>query len=388
MTRKLRHGWDGRFPRNEIVSLLDVSRRFNLAESTARELTFREVLDLIGPEATLDISLGYGSSQGLPALRERIARPRQILADHVVTTHGTALGLAMLALELCIPGREAILASPCFPPSRDSLRAGGGETKVLGLRFDDGYRLDLERLEALISPRTALVSLATPQNPSGVALRDAEIDATLSLLDELAPDAFLFIDETYREAPYGDRCPSASFAASHPRVITGSSVSKAHGAPGLRVGWLTTTDDILLERLVMAKMNLVISGSPLNESIAAALLVREAEVLGPRRAMLAEAITLVEAWAERHTELIDWVKPDAGALCVMRLRPRVFDDEAVERFWKLLPDEDLQLAGGHWFGEARRVFRLGFGFLPIEDLPPALDALGGVLRSTLNGSGF
>jgi hypothetical protein len=57
------------------------------------------------------------------------------------------------------------------------------------------------------------------------------------------------------------------------------------------------------------------------------------------------------------------------------LRSDVFDDYAVSRFWDVLPNLDLQLASGPWFGESNRVFRLGFGYLPAERLGPALAAL-------------
>ena len=62
--------WQGRFARNDIISLLDINRRFNLAESTAQDLTFGEILDLAGGAAALrDLRMGYGSSSGLPRLR-------------------------------------------------------------------------------------------------------------------------------------------------------------------------------------------------------------------------------------------------------------------------------------------------------------------------------
>ncbi len=73
------------------------------------------------------------------------------------------------------------------------------------------------------------------------------------------------------------------------------------------------------------------------------------------------------------------MRPDAGALCCLRLRSDAFDDAAVLRFWSLLPSHDLQLASGAWFGESERVFRLGFGYLPPERLAAALSALSAAL---------
>ena len=118
--------WTGRFPRNEIISLLDVNRHFNLAESTSNDLTLGEIVDLAGGMAVLgNLKMGYGSSAGLPRLRAAIAALTGVEAGDVITMQGTALGLFLLAMELCRPGDEAVIATPCFPPSRDLLVGTG-----------------------------------------------------------------------------------------------------------------------------------------------------------------------------------------------------------------------------------------------------------------------
>ena len=371
--------WQGRFPYNEIISLLDVNRPFNLAESTSQDLTVGDVLDLAGLETLRGLKLGYGRSSGSAELREEIAKVCQVSADHIVTTQGTALGLFLLAFELCRPGDEAVLVTPCFPPSRDCLLGAGVTVREVRLSFDDNYRLDLDTLAASLSAKTKLVSLATPQNPSGVNTPRATIEKVLALLDASAPQAVLFIDEVYREATYGDATAPDSFAGMHPRIVTGSSVSKALGAPGLRTGWLTVADAELRSRLVVAKVNTVLSGSVLDEALAAALLRKREAVLAPRRRMLAECLKELTVWCDTERQRIEWIRPGGGALCCVRLRADCFDDDSVARFWALLPGHELQLASGAWFGESARVFRLGFGYLPPERLCPALAALSTVL---------
>ena len=371
--------WRGRFPYNEIISLLDVNRPFNLAESTSQDLTVGEVLDMAGLDAVRGLKLGYGRSAGSAELREAIAQVCGVPAEHVVTTQGTALALFLLAFETCRPGDEAVLVTPCFPPSRDCLLGAGVAVREVRLTFENGYRLDLEALAAQLTPKTRLVSLASPQNPSGVCTPRATVEQIVALLEKHAPQAVLFIDETYREAAYGGEPAPESFAGTHPRIITGSSVSKALGAPGLRTGWLTVADADLRARLTVAKLNTVISGSVLDETLAAALLRNREAVLAPRRALLGQGLAELAAWCEKERARVEWVRPDGGALCCVRLRGDAFDDAAVARFWAMLPGHDLQLASGAWFGESERVFRLGFGYLPLERLAPALAALSAAL---------
>ncbi|WP_109480866.1 pyridoxal phosphate-dependent aminotransferase [Paraburkholderia sp. C35] len=371
--------WRGRFPYNEIISLLDVNLPFNLAESTSQDLTVGEVLDMAGIDSIRDLKLGYGKSAGAYALREVIAQACHVGADTIITTQGTALGLFLLAFEVCRPGDEAVLVTPCFPPVRDCLHGAGVAVREVKLAFERGYRLDLESVEAALSAKTKLVSLASPQNPGGVQTSRAEIEKLLALMAQHAPEAILFIDETYREATYGEQIASESFASLDSRIVTGASVSKALGAPGLRTGWLTVADADLRARLTVAKMNTVISGSVLDEALAAALLRNREQVLASRRRLLAGALDKLAAWCERERGHVEWVRPDAGALCCVRLRHDAFDDSAVSRFWDALPGHDLQLACGSWFGESARVFRLGFGYLPPARLGPALDALSSAL---------
>jgi aspartate/methionine/tyrosine aminotransferase len=368
--------WRGRFPKSPLSDLLDVDRRHNLAESTCRDLTVGEVLDLVGTSSELrGLALGYGASAGLLELREVLAGAYGIPTDWVITTHGTALGLLLLAMELCRPGDEAVLVRPSFPPSRDTLAGSGAALIEVPLKFSDSYRFDVARIAAVLSPKTKLVSIASPQNPNGITITHSAIIELLAAMAACAPDAWLFVDETYREAVYGNNPVPPSAATLSPRVITGASISKAHGAPGLRVGWLTVPDGTLRQRLISAKINTIVSCSVLNEALAAKLLAKAAAITAPRRRLLLQALDILARWHSTEQQRLDWVRPHAGALCCLRLKPDVFDAAGVERFWAALPASSVQLAPGSWFGEEQRVFRLGFGYLPLARLEGALAAL-------------
>jgi aspartate/methionine/tyrosine aminotransferase len=248
----------GRFSRNEIISLLEVNRRLNLAESTSYDLALGDVLAMTDVEELRSLRLGYGSAAGLSDLRDLAAEVCGVAPGNVLTTQGTALGLFLLAFELCVDGGQAVLQTPCFPPSRDALIACGATVIESPCRFDDRYEMDVDQTIEALTPQTRLVSLASPQNPSGVTVSVESLTRLLVAMDSVCPTAYLFVDETYREAVYGDAATPPSAAPLDPRVVVGTSVSKAHGAPGLRVGWLTIQDADLYERLKVAKMNTVI----------------------------------------------------------------------------------------------------------------------------------
>jgi aspartate/methionine/tyrosine aminotransferase len=365
----------GRFPANDIITLVGAAPRYDLAESVGPDLRLRELLS--GPELA-DLPLAYGTAEGDLRLRRAIAGLHGVAEDDVVITVGGMQGLFLLAFILCSGGGEAVIATPCFPPARDTLLAVGATLRQLPLAFERRYQPDLDRLRACLSPRTRLVSLASPQNPSGVAI--AALAEIAAMMAAICPDAVLLVDETYREASYGDAAPTPSALALGPRIVSLASLSKSYGAPGLRLGWAITKDPALRRELVLGKFNTVVSCSPLDEALALRLLGQRGRVLGERRRILAEGLALTAAWVAEHRDLVEWVRPDAGALCCVRLAPAAFDDAAVERFHAELPAHEVRVGIGSWFGEERRVFRLGFGLLPPPELALGLRALGAALR--------
>jgi aspartate/methionine/tyrosine aminotransferase len=365
----------GRFPRSDIISLLDNFPTHNLGESTSQDLTFGDVLDLISAHVLRDLRLGYGTAAGSAVLRARVGELTGMQADQVITTQGAALGLYLLSVEHCRAGDEVLIVTPMFPPTRDAMIGSGVTVNTVPLSFDSGYRVDAEVIAPALTSATNLVCLASPQNPNGVRARPDDIEALLAHMARVCPHALLLVDEIYRDATYGDAAIPQSFADTDRRIITSGSISKAHGAPGLRCGWLTVHDLDLRDRLVVAKMNIVLSGSVLDEALAAAILDARDDVLRPRRELLAQALQIVEQWQQGERHRIDWVRPDSGAMCCIRLRPDTFDETSVQRFWAALPELDLQLGFGEWFAESARIARLGFGYLPIDRLAPALDQL-------------
>jgi aspartate/methionine/tyrosine aminotransferase len=369
-----------RFPKNDIISLIGEMPRYDLGESVGPDLRLDDVLD---PRAQPDfggMALGYGTAQGDPRLRTLIAHAHGVTADDVVVTMGGMHALFLVAFLLCERGDEAVTVSPMFPLARNTLDVVGAKIHTVSLPFDRGYQLDAADIGRHLSARTTLVSLASPQNPSGVASSPKIVRDIVALMEERCPDAHLLLDETYREAAYGDDAVTPSAVGLSQRVISCASLSKCHGAPGLRVGWAITRDATLKDQLVVGKFNTVISCSSLDEALALHVLERRDHIMGERRQRLAEGLALTAAWVRQNEAFVEWVRPDAGALCCVRLKPAVFDDGAVDRFYEGLAREGVRVANGIWFGDEARVFRLGFGLLSKSDLESALARLSTAVR--------
>jgi aspartate/methionine/tyrosine aminotransferase len=369
-----------RFPANEIISLVNSTVRYDLAESVGPNLKLAELLDAPDQARLLDLSLSYGTPAGNPQLRESIAAVHNVAPEEVVITVGGMHALFLVAFILCERGDEAIATAPLFPQTGNALQAIGARVHYLPLTFEQRYQPNLDELRGRLAARTRLVCVATPQNPSGVAIPLATLRAVLALMADICPDAYLLVDETYREATYGTDEVAPSAVVLGPKVISIASLSKCHGAPGLRLGWAILRDPQLREQVITGKFNTVISNSTLDEALGLRVMQHRDRILGERRRRLAEGLRKTAEWIEKNNAFVEWVRPDAGALCCVRLKPAVFDDPAVRLFFDALTAAGVRVGNGDWFGDEARVFRLGFGHLALRDFQTGLGHVTAALR--------
>jgi aspartate/methionine/tyrosine aminotransferase len=362
-----------RFPPAPMIELTDVPVRFDLGESTPPPLALGDLLTPEVRDRLAALDGGYRASTGDPQLRAAIAAEVGVGPDQVLVTAGAASAMHVVALAL--PEGDAVVATPCFPPTRTVPAALGLRVVGVGLSFADGYRMDLSRFADALSRRTRLVSLATPQNPSGVRFTETEVRDLLAVVDERAPDAVLLVDETYRQTVFGDAKVPPSMAGLHPRVVTTSSLSKSHGAAGLRVGWFTSTDPEFYEAVRRAKFNTTVCGSTIDELLATEVLRRQDEFLAPRREFLTTALDTLTRWSPDKP--VDVLQPDGGAMACLRLR-----GVDPERFHAALARLETRVGRGSWFGESDEVLRIGFGHLPLDEFVEGLDRVAEALRHT------
>lgn len=359
------------FPRNEIVSLTAEQAQHELGESYGPDL---RLADLLTPELA-DLELGYGTAAGDPRLRAAIAERHGVRPDQVVVTVGGMHGIFLLSYLLLERGGQVVTTNPLFPNTRNIYASLGADVRVIPLTFDDGYRVTADAVRAQLTPETKLVSLTTPQNPSGVAIARETLQDIVIAMGEVCPDAYLMVDETYRVAAYGDDPVAETAVHLGAKVVSVASVSKCHGAAGLRIGWVVSTDGELVDQLTTGKFSTILTGAPVAEVLAVRVLEQEEQILGVRRSWLEENLRIAENWVQENSDVVEWVRPDAGALCVVRLNvdPVRFRQEAADR--------GVRLADGGWFGDEARVFRLGFGYPAAGELKAALDALREAVRA-------
>jgi aspartate/methionine/tyrosine aminotransferase len=342
----------------------------NLSESSVADRRLNDLgLDL-GSELD-DLLLCYGDHLGDPVLREAVAAGGAGLgADDVIVTPGAAAALFATATSLLEPGDHAVVVRTNYATNLETPRAIGADLDVVDLSFDDGWRLDVERVAARVRPGTTrLISVTCPHNPTGTMLDLASLQALVELAERSG--SVLLADETYRDLTHGAQLPMA--ATLSPRAISVSSMSKAYGLPGLRVGWAVCRDPQLAATLLAAKEQMLICGATLDEAIAGRVLTDRARILPPILDAVRFHFGIVRDWLVDQATF-EWVEPSGGVVGLVRFGADVEVDTA--RFYDvLLTKYGTYVGPGHWFEVDDRHFRLGFGWPTESELRAGLAAL-------------
>ena len=341
----------------------------NLSESSISDRRLSDV----GVNLHLDdLVLQYGDHLGDPVLRAAVASGSEgIDADQVIVTAGASAAQFMVSTSLLDRGDHAIVVRTNYATNLETPRTIGADLDVIDLSYDDAWRLDLDAVSDAIQPGTTrMISITCPHNPTGTMINHTDLKRLVGLAERA--EAVLLVDETYRDLTHtGDRIPLA--ATLSPNVVSISSMSKAYGIPGIRIGWAVTTDPEMLRTLLAAKEQIAICGSTIDEHIAGAVLSKRKRVLPPIMADVRERLAIVDNWMDAQ-DTFEWIRPSGGVVGLVRFREGVEVDET-QFHRRLLADHGTYVGRGHWFELSDRYFRLGYGWPTHAELHAGLEAL-------------
>ncbi len=219
----------------------------------------------------------YSPGIGIPALRSAIASHQRhfygIELDpdtEVVVTTGATEGVAAALLALVEPGDEVIALEPYYDSYVACIAMAGGVRVPLTLRAPD-FRLDLEELRRAVTPRTKLLLVNTPHNPTGTVLSDDELAPLAEVACE--HDLLVVTDEVYEHLLFDGRRhrPLATYDGMAERTVTISSAGKTFSFTGWKVGWATGPADLVRAVMTAKQFLTYTSGAPLQPAIAQAL---------------------------------------------------------------------------------------------------------------------
>ncbi len=200
----------------------------------------------------------YCQTPGLPELREAAARSLStsrgidVSPQHVLVANGAKPFLFYTVLATCGPGDEVVYPDPGFPIYESAVRFVGATPVPLPLHEERGFSFDPAELEALLSPRTRLVILNAPQNPTGGVIPADDLSAAAAAI--LETPAWVLSDEVYCRITYDVESPSiASLPGLLERTILLDGFSKTFAMTGWRLGYAALPEALVdpITRLIV-----------------------------------------------------------------------------------------------------------------------------------------
>jgi len=340
------------------------SVEYNLAESGFQDFSLGEFLGLCNENIA---GLG-GIDMMNPDTRGSLGLRREILKcytnaalENILVTVGVTEALFAFFNVILGPGDEVIVEYPEFQTLYELPRAIGCDIKFLELSDENGFVPRARNIRSLITPKTKLIIINNPHNPSGSVLTDEQIREIGEIAKE--NNAYVLFDEHYKFLPLeeGTGQLTSGFDICTPfynNVAAVGSVTKCFGLNGLRVGWLLA-DPGVIEECREFKHYLTHVTPPVCDYLAETALRHKDIVIGYVKRNILKNVELLNDFMERHRDRFEYLPPRGGLVCFPKIKDR---PESTSFCKELLKTRGISLLPGESFG-MDRYFRLNFGIM-------------------------
>ncbi|WP_436785968.1 pyridoxal phosphate-dependent aminotransferase [Yinghuangia sp. YIM S10712] len=280
----------------------------------------------------------YPPGPGLPDLRLAIAEHRERFHGmrydpdtEVLVTTGATEAIAAAVLALVEPGDEVVALEPYYDSYAACIAMAGGVRVGVPLR-PPNFRLDTDALRAAVTPRTRLIMLNTPHNPTGTVLTRDELAAVAEIAVE--HDLLVVTDEVYEHLVFdGEHIPLASLPGMRERTVTISSAGKTFSFTGWKIGWVCATPELVAAVRTTKQFLTYVSGGPFQPAVARALRLPDAYYAAFRDDMLIKRDVLV---AGLEAAGLTVYRPQGTYFITTDITPLGFDDGLA--FCRRLPE--------------------------------------------------
>ena len=336
-----------------------------------------DFLDDLDPDLVLDWN--NRDFSGLPELKDHVLRQAGLegvcTPADVLITAGASEANYLAIMQLLQPDDEIVIETPGWPQAEVLAKAIGANIIKVTRQEVDNWRLPLDQLADAITPRTRMIFLTNPNNPTGDTLEADELKQIVDMADRVG--AWLVVDEVYAGLEWGgQRAPS--IAGMYARGITTGSVSKALGLQGLRTGWIICPDAGMIHDAVILRENSSEIMNIMGEVIAEIALrpERYGSAMTQARKDGRANLASLNVWIEKQ-EGLSWVSPRAGLIGLGRL-PDGIDSDHFARFLLDDPYRTFLLPGSSY--DQHSHIRLGVGGGATVNLEKGLTRLAQGLR--------
>jgi aspartate/methionine/tyrosine aminotransferase len=294
------------------------------------------------PLGSAERRLDIPDTKGFQPLFRRIAAHVGVPPDRVLAVPGCTYAMHVATRSVAGPGDEVVIETPTYELLQRIPEAHGVRPVPVPRRAAAGFALSVEDVARAVTPRTKAVLLTSPHNPTGRLLSDEVVQALARLADE--KNLRIVVDEVYLDFHPRSRRSYDSLAAVSDRFVVASSLTKAHGLSGLRLGWIAGPPDVIAE--AWRWQELLADRVPALDAQAACVAFDHMPALRARAwAAYEHGFPQVRAWAE--SERLEILDPGAGITALVKL-PGGVDSLAVAT--RLYESERVLVPPGEMFG--------------------------------------
>lgn len=348
----------------------EFSTRYLLCSSDPESLSIGELLafDPDARERFFGLRLGYTESRGNLELRRAIAAAyAHADAESVLVHSGAQEPIFTFTNAVVRPGDDVIVQFPAYQSHYSIAEALGARIVRWHADLSHEGAPDIDELERLAGPNTRAIVITTPNNPTGYPLSRAELDAVVAIARRCG--AWLLCDEAYRGLERdAERLPPACDL--YERAVSIDGLAKAHGLPGLRIGWASSADRALLERMATIKDYLTICSSAPAEFLATVALRHGDALLDRARRITTENLEVLDAFFSRHPGIFAWHRPRAGTTAF----PRYLPGGSAAFCARLAKEAGVLLLPSAAFDAGDEHVRFGYGRVNLPEAVAALEA--------------
>lgn len=360
------------FDQERVASKFEQVVEFNLSDSGVHPLTLRELVagDADFINALMDTGLKYAHANGIPELRNNIAALYHGAKENNILVTVGAIEANYLTIRTLLSAEdEIVIMQPNYMQIWGVARNHNLNIKTFNLKEENAWAPDLDELKGAMTPKTKLIAVCNPNNPTGYILSQDEMEAIVSAADGVG--AWILTDEVYIGAERNTDDETKSFYGLYDKVIATGSMSKAYGLPGLRIGWavgpVSTIDDMWARHEYIT-----ISAPILANKLAAWALSPEVRprLIQRTRDYINHGYPVLQEWIDKHGDIFSIIPPAAAAIAFIRYHLDINSTELNER---LIEEKSVLVVPGDHFG-LDKYFRVSFG-LPHDFLTSGLDRI-------------
>lgn len=348
------------FRLEEYLATREFSSRYMFCASDLESRTIKDVLDILPDqerEEFLNQSLAYTLPEGDLELRKQISSLYTNLgSENVLCFAGAEEAIYSAASVFLSNNDHAIAVTPCYQ-SLASVAKSICKISEISIELIDGqWELNIEKLIGQIKPNTKMIFINFPHNPTGFIPPKKIFKSIVDVAKKKG--IIIFSDEVYRgiELNPSDQLPSASEIYSE--AISLGVMSKSFGFAGLRIGWVTSQNPDLLDKLSKFKHYLSICNSAPSEWLATKILKNRHKILEENNQLVKKNYEIVRQYFNKQKKLFQWIEPKGGCTAYPRYLGRgnildVADHIIKDKGVVILPDWVYQQENQH--------FRISFG---------------------------